>query len=122
MTGFSISELYQKNMTTPMTSIPVSTNVVDDDNQILNQQISEAEVLLAIRKIKPRKVAGPGGIIGEIIKHASGQVTDFFVIFFNTLFGPSVWNSLPLHIRNATTIDTFKSSLITYLYNFKESD
>ena len=22
-------------------------------------------------------------------------------------FGPSVWNSLPLHIRNATTIDTF---------------
>ena len=26
-------------------------------------------------------------------------------------FGPSVWNSLPLHIRIATTIDTFKSAL-----------
>ena len=26
-------------------------------------------------------------------------------------FGPSVWNSLPLHIRNAMTIDTFKSAL-----------
>ena len=26
-------------------------------------------------------------------------------------FGPFVWNSLPLHIRNATTIDTFKSAL-----------
>ena len=33
-------------------------------------------------------------------------------------FGPSVWNSLPLHIRNATTIDTFKSALKTYLFNF----
>ena len=32
-------------------------------------------------------------------------------------FGPSVWNSLPLHIRNATTIDTLKSALKTYLFN-----
>ena len=30
-------------------------------------------------------------------------------VFF--YFGPSDWNSLPLHIRNATTIDTFKSDL-----------
>ena len=37
-------------------------------------------------------------------------------------FGPSVWNSLPLHIRNATTIDTFKSALKTCLFNFQESD
>ena len=36
-------------------------------------------------------------------------------------FGPSVWNSLPLHFRNATTIDTFKSAL-TYLFNHQESD
>ena len=36
--------------------------------------------------------------------------------------GPSVWNSLPLHIRNATTIDTFKSALKTYLFNLQESD
>ena len=26
-------------------------------------------------------------------------------------FGPSVWNSLPLHIRNATTSDIFNSAL-----------
>ena len=26
-------------------------------------------------------------------------------------FGPSAWNSMPLHIRNATTIDTFISAL-----------
>ena len=37
-------------------------------------------------------------------------------------FGPSAWNSLPLHIRNATTIDTFKSVLKTYLFNLEESD
>ncbi|WP_419623710.1 hypothetical protein, partial [Thiolapillus sp.] len=35
-------------------------------------------------------------------------------------FGPSVWNSLPLHIRNATTIDT-KFALKTYILNLKES-
>ena len=37
-------------------------------------------------------------------------------------FGPSVWNSLPLKIRNATTIDTFKSALKPYFFNLKESD
>ena len=37
-------------------------------------------------------------------------------------FGPSVWNSLPLHIRNATTIDTFKSALKIYLFNLQEFD
>ena len=36
--------------------------------------------------------------------------------------GPSVSNSLPLHIRNATTIDIFKSALKMYLFNLKESD
>ena len=37
-------------------------------------------------------------------------------------FGPSVWNSLPLYIRDATTIDTLKSSLKSYLFNLQESD
>ena len=36
--------------------------------------------------------------------------------------GPSVWNSLPLHIRNATTLDSFMSALNAYLFNFKESN
>ena len=36
-------------------------------------------------------------------------------------FGPSVWNSVPLHIRNATTIDTVKSALKTYLFSLQES-
>ena len=37
-------------------------------------------------------------------------------------FCPSVWNSLPLHIRNAITIDTCKSALKTYLVNLQEPD
>ena len=37
-------------------------------------------------------------------------------------FGPSVWKSLPLHIRNATTVYTFKSALKTYLCNLEEFD
>ena len=37
-------------------------------------------------------------------------------------FGPSVWSSLPLHIRNATTIDTFISALKTSLFNLQKSD
>ena len=39
-----------------------------------------------------------------------------------TYFGPSVWNSLPLNIRNATTINTFKFALKTYLLNLQEFD
>ena len=39
--------------------IPVSTNVDDDDNPILNRPISDVEVLLAIRKIKTQKSRGP---------------------------------------------------------------
>ena len=35
---------------------------------------------------------------------------------------PSVWDSLTLHIRNATTIDTFKTTLKTNLFNLEESD
>ncbi|WP_419592448.1 RNA-directed DNA polymerase, partial [Thiolapillus sp.] len=33
----------------------------------------------------------PDGIIGEIIKHAGGRVTDFFVKFFNTLFDKGIF-------------------------------
>ena len=36
--------------------------------------------------------------------------------------GPSAWNSLPLHIRKATAIDTFRPALKTYLFNLRESD
>ena len=37
-------------------------------------------------------------------------------------FGLSVRNSSPFHIRNASAIDTFKSTLKTYLFNLQEFD
>ena len=37
-------------------------------------------------------------------------------------FGPSVWNSLPSHIRNAATITTFKSALKTLFFSLYHSD
>ena len=37
-------------------------------------------------------------------------------------FGPSVWNSLPPHIRNAATVTTFKSALKTHLVSLYPSD
>ena len=37
-------------------------------------------------------------------------------------FGPSVWNSLPSHIRNAATITTFKSTLKTHFISMYHSD
>ena len=36
--------------------------------------------------------------------------------------GPSVWNSLPLHIRNDMTLDTFKSALKNHLFNVQDFD
>ena len=37
-------------------------------------------------------------------------------------FGPSVWNSLPSHIRNAATISTFMSFLKTHPFNLNGFD
>ena len=65
--------------------------IVDDENHILNQPISEAEVLLALRKIKLRKAPGPDGIIAEIIRYSGNQVVHFFVKFFNTLFDKGIF-------------------------------
>ena len=32
--------------------------------------------------------------------------------------GPSVWNALPLHIRNSISVDVFKKTLNTFLFEF----
>ena len=47
----------------------------DDENHTLNRPISEAEVLLALRKIKLRKAPGPDGIIGEIIRYSHNRLS-----------------------------------------------
>ena len=62
-----------------------------DDNDFFNSPITEDEVLLALRKLKPKKAAGPDGVIGEILKYASVFVVPFFVKFFNVLFDKGVF-------------------------------
>ena len=58
----------------------------DIDNQYFNRPISLDEVMLALRKLKPKKAAGPDQIIGEVLKQANLQIAPFFVKFFNVLF------------------------------------
>jgi len=63
----------------------------DDENHTLNRPVSEAEVLLALRKIKLGKAPGPDGIIGKIIRYSGNQVVHFFVKLFNTLFDKRIF-------------------------------
>ena len=46
------------------------STIDEDEDRTLNRPISEAEVLLALRKIKLRKAPGPDGIIGEVIMYS----------------------------------------------------
>eukprot|EP00745_Piridium_sociabile_P018514 TRINITY_DN27780_c0_g1_i1.p1 TRINITY_DN27780_c0_g1~~TRINITY_DN27780_c0_g1_i1.p1 ORF type:complete len:110 (-),score=13.44 TRINITY_DN27780_c0_g1_i1:123-452(-) len=44
----------------------------------MNRPISTEEVLMALRKLRNGKAAGPDGIIGELLKNAGDQVVLFF--------------------------------------------
>jgi hypothetical protein len=65
-------------------------DIDEDDNEHsnlnFNRPISKEEVLLAIRKLKNGKSAGPDGLIGEVLKNACDYITPFFVPFLNKLF------------------------------------
>ena len=52
-----------------------------DDESYLNRPISKEEVLLAFKKLKNKKAAGPDRIIGEMLKNSGTYVIDFFVNF-----------------------------------------
>ena len=78
--------------------------VTEESDSYFNRPISKEEILIALRKIKRKKAAGPDGIIGELLKNAGGGVIHFFVQFFNALFQkgifPDKWSEgivLPLH-------------------------
>ena len=65
--------------------------VFEDSESFLNRPISKEEVLLAVRKLKNKKAAGPDGIIGKMLKNSGNYVLDFFVKFFNALFEKGVF-------------------------------
>ena len=69
----------------------------------LDKAISKEEILLAIRKLKNGKAAGPDGLIGEFFKFASSEIIDYLYELFNKLFDngfyPREWSEsiiLPL--------------------------
>ena len=76
----------------------------EDIDSYFNRPISKEEVLVALRKLKNRKAAGPDGIIGELLKNSGSQILNFLVKFFNALFDkgifPESWTEsiiLPLY-------------------------
>ena len=50
---------------------------VHDNESSLNRPISKEEVLLAFRKLKNKKAAGPDGIIGEMLKNSGTYAIAF---------------------------------------------
>jgi hypothetical protein len=83
-----------------------SFEIEEEESQIndhINRPISEEEVVLALRKLKINKAAGPDGITGEFLKNISVFIVPFLVKYFNALFDkgyyPSSWTEsiiLPL--------------------------
>lgn len=77
---------------------------VDVDITMLEGDISEDEVLAAIRTLKNGKAAGPDGIISEFFKHSAIKLLPFLVSFFNKLYAtgsyPTAWTESiiqPIH-------------------------
>ena len=70
----------------------------DDDNDIvfptniteynieLNQDITEAEVLYAVKSLKNNKACGGDLILNEFLKHATVKLMPVFVRIFNIVF------------------------------------
>ena len=67
------------------------TVIDDDSNEILNAPILKEEIILALKKLKNKKAAGPDGIVGELLKNAGSIVVDFFVQFLNALFNRGIY-------------------------------
>lgn len=71
---------------------------------LLDSDISEGEVKIALRKLKCGKAAGPDQIINEFLKYAEPLILPFLVRMFNKVFSsgiyPEEWTKsiiIPLH-------------------------
>ena len=74
------------------------------DSEWLDDDISEEEVVTALRNIKNGKAAGPDRVIGEFLKYSMEFCIDYMVKLFNKLFTlgiyPGSWSESiiqPLH-------------------------
>ena len=88
----------------------VNTDIEEEEeqeeyfNEELDQPITKAEIIQAIKRLKLRKSAGPDGLIGEFFKYSSDIIVNFLFKLFNKLFDagiyPEEWSEsiiLPLY-------------------------
>ena len=61
--------------------------------------------MLSVCKSKNGKAAGPDGIISEMLKHASDQIVNFLVKYFNVLFDEGIY---PLNWCESIILPLFK--------------
>ena len=54
--------------------------------------------------------------IGTILLHPAGKMKKSFGDRSYSVAAPTLWNTLPVSLRNTDSILTFKSSLKTYLF------
>jgi hypothetical protein len=73
-------------------------------NEVLDRPISREEILLAIKKLKRKKSAGPDGILGEFFKCSNEAIMPFLINLFNYLF------------ENGIYPDSWSESIIQPLY------
>ena len=63
-----------------------ATESLDLDSDVLNQQISEAEVREAIGKLKTGKACGLDSVLAGMLKLGGSKVILFLVTYFNCIF------------------------------------
>ncbi|MCG8033764.1 MAG: reverse transcriptase family protein [Candidatus Thiodiazotropha taylori] len=63
---------------------------IEDSNQMLNENISESEISLAIRGLKSGKAAGHDEIINEYINSTAPTLLPLYMKLFNTIFDSGI--------------------------------
>ena len=97
---------------------PSPDNAEEDDDgpRSLNRHISREEVLLAIRKMKNGKSAGPDGLIAEFFKNSGNSTVSFLVTLFNHLFDFGVY---PANWTESIILPLFKKGDINNVNNYR---
>ena len=92
-------------------------DVTDDASDcVINRPISKEEVLLAFRKLKTRKAAGPDGIVSELLKHSNDLIVTFFLKLFNSLFDKGIF---PENWTESIILPLFKKGNVNNPSNYR---
>jgi hypothetical protein len=90
--------------------------VEDSEDGELDRPILKEEVLLAIRKLKSSKSAGPDGLIGEFFKNSGELTVDFLVKLFNHLFDNGIY---PSNWAESIIMPLFKKGNVNNVNNYR---